>query len=151
MAQYRKKPVVIEAVQLTAETVQECYDFVGAKGNFPECGMGIDPADGQFKITTLEGVHTASVGDWIIKGVNGEFYPCKPDIFEKTYDSETTTFKERLIKEQEELSDKLNKLYTFGSTEKFKELDPIHQQLLVIQSGSMATYNETLKLRLGLL
>ena len=151
MAQYRKKPVVIEAIQLTAETVQECYDFVGAKGNFPECGMGIDPADGQFKITTLEGVHTASVGDWIIKGVNGEFYPCKPDIFEKTYDSEVTTFKERLIKEQEELNDKIVKLYEFGSTEKFKELDPIHQQLLVIQSGSMATYNETLKLRLGLL
>ena len=151
MAQYRKKPVVIEAVQLTAETVQECYDFVGAKSNFPECGMGIDPADGQFKITTLEGVHTASVGDWIIKGVNGEFYPCKPDIFEKTYDSEVTTFKERLIKEQEELNDKLVKLYEFGSTEKFKEIDPVHKQLLVIQSGAMMTYNETLKLRLGLL
>ena len=86
MEKYRKKPVVIEAIQLTAETVQECYDFVGAKGNFPECGMGIDPVDGQFKITTLEGVHTASVNDFIIKGVNGEFYPCKPDIFEDTYE-----------------------------------------------------------------
>ena len=86
MAKYRKKPVVIDAIQLTAETVHECYSFVGAKGNFPECGMGIDPSDGQFKITTLEGVHTASVGDWIIKGVNGEFYPCKPDIFAKTYE-----------------------------------------------------------------
>ena len=75
----------------------------------------------------------------------------RTDIFEKTYDAETTSFKERLIKEHEELSDKLVKLYTFGSTEKFKELDPIHQQLLIIQSGSMATYNETLKLRLGLL
>ena len=151
MAQYRKKPVVIEAIQLTEETVQECYDFVGAKGNFPECGMGIDPADGQFKITTLEGVHTASVGDWIIKGVKGEFYPCKPDIFEQTYDAEVTTFKERLIKEQEELNDKITKLYEFGSTEKFKEIDPVHKQLLVIQSGAMITYNETLKLRLGLL
>jgi hypothetical protein len=84
---FRKKPVVIDAIQLTAETVQECYDFVGAKGNFPECGMGIDPVDGQFKITTLEGVHTASVGDWIIKGVKGEFYPCKNEIFINTYDS----------------------------------------------------------------
>ena len=83
---FRKKPVVIEAIQLTKETLQECYDFIGAKGNFPECGMGIDPTDGQFKITTLEGVHTANVEDWIIKGVNGEFYPCKPDIFEKTYE-----------------------------------------------------------------
>jgi hypothetical protein len=86
MPKFRKKPVTIEAVQLTRESVQECYDFIGAKGNFPECGMGIDPKDGQFKITTLEGVHIANVFDWIIKGVNGEFYPCKPDIFEKTYE-----------------------------------------------------------------
>lgn len=82
---YRKKPVVIEAIQLTAKTVPECYEFLNAKGNFPECGMGIDPADGQFKITTLEGVHVANDGDWIIKGVKGEFYPCKNDIFEETY------------------------------------------------------------------
>ncbi len=75
MKKFRKKPVVIEAIQLTDGNVQECYDFIGAKGNFPECGMGIDPADGQFKITTPEGVHVASVGDWIIKGVKGEFYP----------------------------------------------------------------------------
>lgn len=86
MPKFRKKPVVIEAIQLTAETVQECYDFVGANGNFQECGMGIDPADGQFKIRTLEGVLTVSIGDWIIKGVKGEFYPCKPDIFEATYE-----------------------------------------------------------------
>ena len=52
---------------------------------------------------------------------------------------------------EEELNDKLVKLYEFGSTEKFKELDPVHKQLLVIQSGAMMTYNETLKLRLGLL
>jgi hypothetical protein len=86
MPKFRKKPVVIEAVQLTAQTSQECYDFLGIKSNFPECGMGIDPSDGQFKITTLEGVHIASVGDWIIKGVQGEFYPCKPEIFNATYE-----------------------------------------------------------------
>lgn len=83
---FRKKPVIIEAIQLTERTIQECYEFVGAKRNFPECGMGIDPSDGQFKITTLEGIHIASINDWIIKGVKGEFYPCKPDIFEATYD-----------------------------------------------------------------
>lgn len=88
MAQYRKKPVVIEAIQLKEDgtNIQECYDFVGAKGNFPECGMGIDPADGQFKITTLEGVHVASLNDYIIRGIKGEYYPCKPDIFEATYE-----------------------------------------------------------------
>ncbi len=86
MPKFRKKPVVIEAIQLNQFTVQECYDFVGAKGNFPECGMGIDPNDGQFKISTLEGVMICNIDDWIIKGINGEFYPCKPDIFEVSYE-----------------------------------------------------------------
>ena len=46
-----------------------------------------DSDDPKLKIETLEGVMNASLGDWIIKGVNGEYYPCKPDIFEKTYES----------------------------------------------------------------
>jgi len=85
---FRKKPVVIEAVQLREDTLDELYRFMGieGKGCFQDCGHGIDPADGQFKITTLEGVHAASVGDWIIRGVKGEFYPCKPDIFAATYE-----------------------------------------------------------------
>lgn len=83
-----KKPVVIEAVQLREDTLDELYLFMSieGKGCFQDCGHGIDPADGQFKITTLEGVHTASVGDWIIRGVKGEFYPCKTDIFAATYE-----------------------------------------------------------------
>ena len=141
MAQYRKKPVVIEAVRLTAETVQECYDFVDAKGNLPECGMGIDPADGQFKITTLEGVHTASVGDWIIKGVKGEFYPCKPDIFEQTYDAEITTFKERLIKEQEELENKFKDL-AVSELKKVCEEQVINAQLLLEIAKKLEVTNE---------
>lgn len=85
---FRKKPVIIEAVQLREDTLDELYDFlnIAGKGSFLECGHGIDPTDGKFKITTLEGVHVAIVGDWIIKGVHGEFYPCKPDIFDKTYE-----------------------------------------------------------------
>lgn len=85
---YKKKPVVIEAIQLRADTLTELYDFLGitGKGAFHECGHGIDVEDGQFKITTLEGVHVASIDDYIIKGVKGEFYPCKPDIFNLTYE-----------------------------------------------------------------
>lgn len=85
---FRKKPVIIEAVQLREDTLDELYDFlnIAGKDSFLECGHGIDPTDGKFKITTLEGVHVAIVGDWIIKGVHGEFYPCKPDIFNKTYE-----------------------------------------------------------------
>ena len=150
MAQYRKKPVVIEAIQFNGKNAEEIEQW--SNNNVKRGLVSEDTLTKVYlEIETLEGTMTAQPNDYIIKGVSGEFYPCKPDIFEKTYDAETTSFKERLIKEHEELSDKLNKLYTFGSTEKFKELDPIHQQLLIIQSGSMATYNETLKLRLGLL
>jgi len=90
---YRKRPVVIEAIQLTKDYIDAVLDFLngpreaGVSRNFPDCKVGgIDPADGQFKIKTLEGPHVASPGDYIIKGVAGEFYPCKPDIFEKTYE-----------------------------------------------------------------
>jgi len=83
MAFYRKKPVVIEAVQLKDLEIPnliEIQQFVG---------LGKDifkvEKDGLI-INTLEGDMKASIGDFIIKGVNGEFYPCKPDIFEKTYE-----------------------------------------------------------------
>lgn len=90
---YRKKPVVIEAVQYTKENLLDVLAFTGKHPRFSEWfSSETDYAkfvakDGHtFKIFTLEGVMTALPGDWIIKGVNGEFYPCKPDIFEKTYE-----------------------------------------------------------------
>ena len=79
MAKYRKKPVVIEAIQWTGENEAEIDLFL--LGHFTKC----DDSDSIF-IPTLEGVMEASLGDYIIKGVQGEFYPCKPDIFEKTYE-----------------------------------------------------------------
>lgn len=83
MAQYRKKPVVIEAIQLED---LEIYTLMSIQKFF---GLGKDifefKEDGVV-IKTLEGDMRASIGDWIIKGVHGEFYPCKPDIFEKTYE-----------------------------------------------------------------
>ena len=75
---YRKKPVVIEAVQWMGSNEKEVYDFAGDKCFFTPFG--------ELKTETLEGEMLASVGDFIIKGINGEFYPCKPDIFEKTYE-----------------------------------------------------------------
>lgn len=85
---FKKKPVVIEAIQLRIDTVAEVNEFLNITGlgSFLECSHGIDPTDGKFKITTLEGVHVANIGDYIIKGAKGEFYPCKPDIFELTYE-----------------------------------------------------------------
>ena len=78
MAKYRKKPVVIEAVQYDGFHTGELNDF---------CGSSIfEPVGGSPFIRTLEGDMTISKGDWVIKGVKGEFYPCKPDIFEQTYE-----------------------------------------------------------------
>lgn len=81
MGLYRKKPVVIEAMQWTGENTQEVLGF-GLMNVYYTETYGV----GCICIRTLEGVMTASKGDWIICGVNGEFYPCKPDIFEKTYE-----------------------------------------------------------------
>ena len=71
----------IEAEQFTDENKNRAFNFVrcNCTAEHDEAGNPI------LKIQTLEGVMTASLGDWIIKGVSGEFYPCKPDIFEKTY------------------------------------------------------------------
>lgn len=79
---FRKKPVVIEAIQFSAENFEECCDFIGEEN----LNDGTLEAEEYIGITTLEGDHDARHGDWIIKGVAGEFYPCKPDIFEKTYE-----------------------------------------------------------------
>jgi hypothetical protein len=77
---FRKKPVVVEAIQWTRNNVQECWDFC------PPLLSETYRANGQLTIPTLEGKMAANTNDWIIKGVKGEFYPCKPDIFEATYD-----------------------------------------------------------------
>jgi hypothetical protein len=80
MKQYRKKPVVIEASQWNGKNHQEILDFTeGTK-------IRKHYDSNSFIIPTLEGEMTASVGDYIIKGIQGEFYPCKPNIFELTYE-----------------------------------------------------------------
>ena len=81
---YRKKPVIIEAIQFedNSDRIIEIHEFMGGD----TIRVNYEDKDNPYlKIETLEGIMKASVGDYIIKGVNGEFYPCKPDIFEKTY------------------------------------------------------------------
>lgn len=80
---FRKKPIVIEAERLTAETSTAVARWSGARVVQPG-NVGVSGAC--LEIETLEGRMRADEGDWIIRGVNGEFYPCKPDIFEKTYE-----------------------------------------------------------------
>lgn len=74
---YRKRPVVIDAVQWTGENDLELLDFVG---------FGCTIAGSYCIIRTLEGDMRAAPKDWVIRGVKGEFYPCKPDIFAATYE-----------------------------------------------------------------
>lgn len=74
---YQKKAVVIDAVKWTGTNQQEIAQFMGVAST----------CDGKVEIHTLEGTLTASVGDYIIRGIKGEFYPCKPDIFAATYEA----------------------------------------------------------------
>jgi len=79
----RKKPVIVDAIQLCVgsneDEVDDLHRFFGDFINWSGDDTGI-------VITTLEGDHFVSPGDWIIKGIKGEFYPCKPDVFEMTYE-----------------------------------------------------------------
>ena len=87
MAKYRKKPVVIEAIQLRWDTWQEMCDHAGV-GKLTD-GKPEGSQDGekiQLNIPTPEGLMTADENDWIIRGIKGELYPCRPDIFEATYE-----------------------------------------------------------------
>ena len=86
---FRKKPVVIEAIQWNGSNLREVIDFTGLhhsaeKWSWEEYEQVVK-TDG-LKIFTLEGKMNADINDFIIKGVKGEFYPCKPEIFEATYE-----------------------------------------------------------------
>jgi len=88
---YRKKPVVIEAIQYNNLNISEIENFVGKKlnkelENVSSYNANMLPPIFSIIIETLEGNHKALPGDYIIKGIHGEFYPCKPDIFKLTYE-----------------------------------------------------------------
>ena len=76
-AVYRKKPVTVVAMQYTGNNIKDIMEFVKNTAYVDPRGL---------VIRTLEGEHIASVNDYIIRGIHGEFYPCKPDIFVKTYE-----------------------------------------------------------------
>lgn len=86
----RKKPVVVEAIQWTGDNLSDIQEFVGDSLLLHEhdyrTSNSIRTVVTGISIHTLEGEHYASIGDYIIKGVQGEFYPCKSDIFEQTYE-----------------------------------------------------------------
>lgn len=85
MQKFRKKPVEIEAIKFTRDNWEEIKAFTNQTAHSLTIEKRIDGI-ATCIIPTLEGKHIATEGDWIIKGIKGEFYPCKPDIFEATYE-----------------------------------------------------------------
>lgn len=98
--QYKKKPIVIEAIQLTIHNVNEVLRFMYPNHQYPKTDYEQEKFQDYKHLLNVDGLliptledgpdqqvkHFASIGDYIIKGVAGEFYPCKPDIFVKTYE-----------------------------------------------------------------
>ena len=80
---YRKKPVAVEAIQLNIHNVRKVAEWCGADLGYTFGSIEPDA----LRIHTLEGTMAAYIDDYIIRGVAGEFYPCKPDIFKETYES----------------------------------------------------------------
>lgn len=160
MTQYRKKQVVINAwpaKEISFFAVNDWSKMPKEINDVYEKGGWVFLTNGEINIPTLEGTMKANKDDMIIQGVNGEFYPCKQDIFEKTYElfkqeeqqKKTDDFKSRLIEEQKQLEEKLTKLNDFNQGEKVKELALEQQSLLLIQAGAMYAYNEVLKVRIA--
>jgi hypothetical protein len=84
VVKYRKLPVVIEAIQITRESIEQVLnDEPSELDRFN--GLAVFPD--YVRVVTLEGVVRGEIGDWLITGVNGELYPCKDDIFRKTYEA----------------------------------------------------------------
>jgi hypothetical protein len=127
---FRKKPVVVEAVQWNATKV--AFDAIMAMGLTKwKPGSSGDT----FTIETLEGDHLVSKGDWVIRGVAGEFYPCKPDIFALTYDPAE---EETKIDNSEELTeDSFPPLEPDPFGDRGRELDLLRLRNLISQQEMM--------------
>jgi len=131
MKQYTKKPITVEAIQWdgTKEMAQQLLLIPGLNG------LVVPEQEGfRFRINTLEGRMTVSPGDFIIKGVQGEYYPCKPDIFHQTYEKlEEAETREKSVQEKaptlseedspvaEQVVDKKNKRKSSESAPKSEE------------------------------
>jgi hypothetical protein len=138
MAKFRKKPVIINAVQWTGDNVEEIAAFCGRCVHTP-----IERFE-SFDIQTLEGPHRVSVRDWVIRGVKGEYYPCKDDIFRMTYDEVTDDvnegYKDRVRSEKRDIDLKISKLEEFLNSDAFNNLPEYERNLLTEQLSVMERY-----------
>ena len=154
---YIKKAVVIDAIQVKANNFDRICDFMGCTpeqvlnpmSDIDEFGDSRDPYLGVI-IETLEGKMQANIGDMIIKGVKGEFYPCKPDIFKATYDKAPQDYQDRMKMEHYELNERWNKLGAFFQTAAYGNLNDKQKALLEAQHKAMAEYRKVLEERIKL-
>ena len=154
---YQKKAVVIDAIQVKANNFDRICDFMGCTpeqvlnpmSDIDEFGDSRDPYLGVI-IETLEGKMQANIGDMIIKGVKGEFYPCKPDIFKATYDKPPADYKDRMALEHYELNERVNKLGGFFQTDAYGNLNDKQKALLEAQHKAMTEYRKVLEERIKL-
>lgn len=148
---FRKKPVVVEAIQFIHENIFELQEFAGKNfffnGEMDENGMLIA------EVRTLEdgsGIwftkHIATQGDWIIKGVQGEFYACKPDIFEATYESADIGYETSLvdkIKFLSKYSKQQSETITRMTEQKIKDVENLNKVMMKLFELAMK-HNEPL-------
>jgi len=147
MSKWKKKPVVIEAFLWTGgiEQTEDPQWIIDAMENGTVGFVDSGTPNIKLTIKTLEGVMEANQGDYIIQGVKGELYPCKPDIFEMTYDKAPKDWRERLQIEHDELGDKCDKLVNALANHDVPE---DQRPMLSIQFNTMHAYLQILKLRL---
>ena len=148
---YIKKAVVIDAIQVKANNFDRICDFMGCTpeqvlnpmSDIDEFGDSRDPYLGVI-IETMEGKMQANIGDMIIKGVKGEFYPCKPDIFKATYDKAPQDYKDRMVAEFNELHERWEKLGKFFESDTYQQLPDKKKELMERQHKAMSEYLQVL-------
>lgn len=157
--QYRKKPVVIEAILYTGDNDDEVIKFTNGsavlRSTVPFSPEAPKRDRGYvLSIETKEGIMNCSPGDYMIKEPfptgDRDFYPCKSEIFGKTYEPMAKeSFKDRLITEKTDLNEKRKKLHDFMASPAFMNVDPVQQSLLHVQFHAMQTYGVCLTERIS--
>ena len=149
--QYRKKAVTISAIQYKPSNIRATFAF--CKPDLSNDALdGVAAMRAPLFIETLEGTMEATYGDYIIQGVAGEFYPCKPDIFQQSYEAATPdaeeTYLTRMIVEYAELDTKYRKLSAALEGPRSKLIDDKNWQWMEEQHQSMSAYKQTLAARI---
>lgn len=149
MNKYQKLPVQIEAFQWTGD-IDQTGDPVWLIDAIRDGVVAYTIETHTLTVHTLEGVMIVNRDDYVIQGVKGEIYPCKPDIFEATYRPVPETFEARLQIEHDELLEKVQKLRAFAD-QGYPQADPAQKDLLAQQLNHMTAYLHILNERLSAL